>query len=238
MSIRVGTAGWGIPREVAEHFPSHGSALSRYGSVFSVAEVNSSFHRAHRLSTWERWRDAVPEGFRFSVKVPKLITHTHKLIDVAGLLDDFVAQAGVLGDKLAILLVQLPPKLGFEQATARTFFEQLAERSDAVIACEPRHPSWFTPAADALLQQLCVARAAADPAICEAAAVPGGWAGLAYWRLHGSPVIYRSSYRDRIADYASKLQAGPTHAVWCIFDNTAASAGAGDALAMLEHLRN
>jgi uncharacterized protein YecE (DUF72 family) len=238
MSISVGTAGWGIPREVAEHFTSDGSALSRYASVFSVAEINSSFHRAHRLSTWERWRDAVPDGFRFSVKVPKLITHTHKLVDVAQLVDDFVAHAGVLGDKLAILLVQLPPKLEFEQATAQTFFEQLADRSDAAIACEPRHPSWFTPAADAMLQQLRVARVAADPAICDAASVPGGWAGLAYWRLHGSPVVYRSSYRDRIADYASRLQAGPAPEVWCIFDNTASSAGAGDALAMLEHLRS
>ena len=238
MIISVGTAGWGIPREVAEHFPSDGSGLSRYASLFSVAEINSSFHRAHQLSTWQRWHDAVPDAFRFSVKVPKLITHTHKLIDVAELLDDFVAQAGVLGDKLAILLVQLPPKLEFDHATARRFFEQLAERSDAAIACEPRHPSWFTPAADALLEQFRVARVAADPAICDVAAVPGGWAGLAYWRLHGSPVIYRSSYRDRIADYASKLQAGPADDVWCIFDNTAASAGAGDAVAMLKQLRS
>ena len=236
--ILIGTAGWSIPRNVADRFPAEGTSLERYASIFAAAEINSSFHRPHRASTWERWRDSVPADFRFSAKLPKTITHQHKLADCEDLLDAFVAEAGGLGDKLAVLLVQLPPKLEFDAAIARPFFAALKARSDAGIACEPRHASWFEPAADALLVELQVARVAADPALSDTAARPGGWPGLRYWRLHGSPVIYRSSYADRIADYAGLIgaDAGAAGDAWCIFDNTASSAGAGDALALMESL--
>ena len=238
MAIFVGTAGWSIPRHVADRFPADGSALERYAEQFDVAEINSSFHRPHRISTWERWRDSVPENFRFSVKLPKQITHTRKLVDCVAELEEFLQQAQTLGDKLSVLLVQLPPKLSFDPAIARNFFTQLVPRAEAAVACEPRHVSWFTAEASSLLDQLGVARVAADPAVCEAASVPGGGGGMSYWRLHGSPAIYRSSYLDRIRDYAAQLRNEATDGrdVWCIFDNTASSAGASDALALKDLL--
>lgn len=238
MTINIGTAGWSIPRQIAEAFPAEGSALERYAARFRVAEINSSFHRPHRASTWERWRDSVPEAFRFSVKVPKRITHEAKLVDCSEAMREFVEQASILEHKLAVLLVQLPPKLAYDEGVASGFFEELAARSTAQLACEPRHPSWFTPEVDAKLRELGVARVAADPAICAEASTPGGARGLSYWRLHGSPVIYRSSYADRISDYAQQLEAEAAQGreVWCIFDNTAASAGAEDALGMMAAL--
>lgn len=213
--------------------------MGRYAARFGVAEINSSFHRPHRLSTWERWRDSVPDGFRFSVKLPKTITHQLKLTDCGGELDEFVGQAGTLGEKLAVMLVQLPPKSAFDAAVVRSFFCELAARTKAAIVCEPRHVSWFGQEADALLEELRVARVAADPSICGSAARPGGWGGIAYWRLHGSPVIYRSSYADRIGDYAALLRSEEQHgrSLWCIFDNTASSAGAADALQLIDALR-
>jgi uncharacterized protein YecE (DUF72 family) len=236
--INIGTAGWTIPRDAAEYFPAEGSSLERYATRFEVAEINSSFHRPHRLSTWERWRDSVPEGFRFSVKVPKTVTHQAKLVDCSDLLADFLPQVEALGHKLAVILVQLPPKLAFDPAVARAFFADLAARSDAAIACEPRHPSWFEDDAGQLLDELRVARVAADPAICPAAAVPGGWQGLSYWRLHGSPVVYRSSYAERIGMLAEQLaDEAAGRPTWCIFDNTASSAATGDALALMDALQ-
>jgi len=235
VTFNIGTAGWSIPANVADSFPAEGTALERYASRFRVAEINSSFHRPHRISTWERWRDSVPAAFRFSVKLPKAITHQSKLAGCGALLDEFMEQAQVLGDKLAVLLVQLPPKLELDSELASEFLTDLRRRSGARIACEPRNASWFSEDADALLTKLQVARVAADPAICDAAAKPGGWPGLAYWRLHGSPVVYRSSYLDRIDFYADQLLAGPAES-WCIFDNTASSAGAGDALALIAAL--
>lgn len=236
MAPKIGTAGWSIPSVLAEQFASEGSALTRYATRFAVAEINSSFHRPHKRSTWERWRDSVPHTFRFSVKMPKLITHGHKLADCSQLVDEFVNQASALGDKLAVLLVQLPPKLEFDEAVAREFFRFLRCRTTAEIACEPRNASWFGRQADTLLEQLTIARVAADPAICEAAAHPGNWSRLSYWRLHGSPVMYRSSYLDRINDYATQLrkEISAGRQVWCIFDNTASAAGTGDALALAQ----
>ena len=238
MAIRIGTAGWSIPRQLAFEFPAEGTSLNRYAARLGVAEINSSFHRPHRRSTWERWYDSVPETFRFSVKLPKLITHGHKLVDCAAVLDEFMAQASALREKLAVILVQLPPKLALDIRVAVNFFAALRARTDAKIACEPRHQSWFTPEAGILLKRVRVARVAADPAICNAAAWPGGWGGLRYWRLHGSPAIYRSSYDARIDEYASKLEdQAAASDVWCIFDNTASSAGTGDALALMQVMR-
>jgi len=232
----IGTAGWTIPRQFADRFPAEGSALERYSTWFGAAEINSSFHRPHRASTWERWRDSVPPHFRFSVKLPKEITHRRKLLDFDEPLGAFIEQVDLLGDKLAILLVQLPPKLEFDADVANAFFEALAARSQARIACEPRHPSWFESQVDALLDDLQVARVAADPSICPQAAVPGGWTGLAYWRLHGSPDMYRSAYGQRVHNYAAELKRAldAGHHAWCIFDNTASSAAMGDALAVAE----
>jgi len=233
--LHIGTAGWSIPRQVAGEFPADGSALERYASRFPVAEINSSFHRPHRLTTWARWQDSTPEDFRFSVKLPKMITHERKLADFDEPLAHFFPQVEVLGDKLAVLLVQLPPKLAFERDTAERFFQALGSWGRATIACEPRHPSWFAGAADALLTAHRVARVAADPAISDDARHPGGWQGLRYWRLHGSPRMYRSSYADRLAQYAPLLQAEAAagQEVWCIFDNTASSAATSDALALM-----
>jgi uncharacterized protein YecE (DUF72 family) len=236
-AINIGTAGWSIPRPSAESFPSGGSALDRYATRLPVTEINSSFHRPHRRSTWEKWRDSVPDGFRFSVKIPKTITHQAKLRDCGSLVDAFLSEAEVLEGKLAVLLVQLPPKLDLDPEAASAFFTDLTAKTTARVACEPRNVSWFTVEADALLADHAVARVAADPAICDAAARPGGWRGLSYMRLHGSPVIYRSSYADRIGDYAGQLAQDEAPERWCVFDNTASSAAMGDALALDDLIR-
>jgi uncharacterized protein YecE (DUF72 family) len=230
---RIGTAGWTIPRRLAADFPEAGSSLERYAASFPCAEINSSFHRPHRAETWQRWADSVPADFRFSAKLPKEVTHRRRLADCAEPLDAALAHMQPLGEKLDILLVQLPPSLVFDSSMAQAFLAGLRRRWKRNIACEPRHASWFEPAADALLNALEIARVAADPARTETAAQPGGWRRLAYFRLHGSPVAYRSSYDDgRLEDYARRLAAERARGTdaWCIFDNTASSAAAGDAL--------
>lgn len=235
MGITIGTAGWSIAREAAARFPAEGSALERYAAVFPGAEINSSFHRSHRASTWERWRDSVPADFRFSVKLPKAISHAARLVDCGEALERFLDEAHLLGDRLAVLLLQLPPSFAFDAARVEDFLGDLASRTPAALACEPRHATWFEPEPDALLTRLRVARVAADPAVVPAASEPGGWRGLSYWRLHGSPVKYRSSYAgprlDALADAVRRADDA-----WCIFDNTASSAATGDALGLLDRL--
>lgn len=239
MSLVIGTAGWSIPGKEAERFGPGASLLERYATRFGGVEVNSSFHRPHRRATWERWADSVPAGFRFAVKVPKTISHERRLIDCSDLVASFLDEVGGLGEKLAILLLQLPPKLAFDPLAAEPFLARLTASSPARLVCEPRHPSWFEPGPDALLDRLGIARVAADPAPVPAAARPGGWQGLSYWRLHGSPRMYRSSYDDgRLDLYAALLGAeqAADRPAWCIFDNTAASAATGDALGLVARL--
>ncbi len=217
-----------------ESFPSEGSSLEQYAAHFRCAEINSTFHRSHRPATFERWAASTPPGFRFAAKLPQTITHKQKLAGCEDLLDGYLEEVAGLGERLAIHLVQLPPSLAYDERLAAAFFEALKVRTDLRLACEPRHPSWFEAGADELLSRLEIARVAADPARVEEAALPGGWPGLVYYRLHGSPAIYRSSYDDgRLEAYAAQLKSKlPGTDVWCIFDNTASSAATGDALAL------
>src|SRR3954464_4905484 len=161
----IGTAGWSIPKEHAAPFPSIGSHLERYGAVFNAVEINSSFYRPHRRTTYERWAASVPADFRFAVKLPKAITHERRLEHSGDLLDPFVSEVGGLGPKLGPLLVQLPPSLSFQEGIADRFLRGLRERVRGGLVCEPRHRSWFTPEVEALLRELHIARVAADPAL-------------------------------------------------------------------------
>ncbi len=237
--VRVGCAGWSIPGEHAGRFPEAGSHLARYARRFSAVEVNSSFYRPHRPSTYARWAAATPEGFAFSLKVPREITHERRLVDADGPLDRFLAETAALGSRRGPLLVQLPPSLAFDAGAVDTFFAALRRRHTGAVACEPRHPSWFTPEAGRLLGDREVARVAADPAVVPQAAEPGGWGGLVYRRLHGSPKVYYSAYPAGFLEALAARIAGEADAapVWCIFDNTAAGAATSDSLAVEEEIR-
>jgi uncharacterized protein YecE (DUF72 family) len=241
-ALHIGTAGWSVPRVSAEAFPATGSHLERYAQVLACVEIDSSFYRPHRVEVYARWAAAVPRSFRFAVKLPRAITHDARLRAAREPLDGFLAQVSGLGDRLGVLLVQLPPSLAFDARVAGRFFGLLRERFTGAVVCEPRHASWFEPAADALLVAQRVGRVAADPARWPVAAVPGGWLGpegdgagaVVYHRWHGSPRTYWSTYGDdwlqaRAAEL-SRWSAGADR--WCIFDNTAAGAATGNALAL------
>lgn len=252
-NIRIGTAGWTLPKQHAHHFPgaeADGKRLShleRCAAGFNCVEINSSFHRPHMLRTWERWAECTPENFRFAVKVPKTITHTAKLVDTGGLLQEFLAQARGLGAKLGPLLVQLPPKLAFDEGLAHEFFTTLrelypaetTEPAPAHVVLEPRHASWFAPAVDRLLRSFEISRVAADPPKgSPTAARPGGWQRLRYYRLHGAPRTYYSEYSNAfLRSFAKTLRedlASPRapEETWVIFDNTALGHGTANALTL------
>ncbi len=229
--IRVGTAGWQIPRTSAGAFPSEGSTLERYAAVFPAVEINSSFYRPHKVSTYARWAAVTPDSFRFSLKVPKTITHEARLVDVAEPLSRFLNGARALGPKLGVVVIHLPPSLKFDADVVGAFLTQLRELADEAAALEPRNASWFCDEADALLAAHRVARVGADPARVPDAAKPGGWRGLTYLRLHGSPQMYVSIYSEAsIATLARTLKADPAREAWCMFDNTMLGGAAANAL--------
>jgi uncharacterized protein YecE (DUF72 family) len=229
--LRLGTAGWSIPRDAAEAFPAQGSLLERYAARLDAVEINTTFYRPHMPRTFERWAASTPPDFRFAVKLARSVTHEARLSPAQGVLEAAVGQALLLGAKLGPLLIQLPPSLTFHAAIADRFFARLRTLLDGPVVCEPRHLSWFGPEPEALLAAHRVARAAADPAVCAEAARPGGWPGLAYWRLHGSPRIYFSAYGPAfLKALAQAVDDQSADEVWCIFDNTASGAAMTDTL--------
>jgi uncharacterized protein YecE (DUF72 family) len=227
--VFIGTAGWSIPRRHTARCPGEGTHLQRYGRCLNAVEINTSFYRPHQRKTYQRWAASVPENFRFSVKMPRSISHEKRLRGHEDLLAHFLEDVSGLGRKLAVILVQLPPNLSFDAGHAHAFFRDLRRGCRAGIACEPRHVSWFTPKSDAFLKKMRIARVAADPPRASGNDVPGGWQGLGYWRMHGSPKVYYSEYAaPALKTLAKTLKRGD----WCIFDNTAASAALGNALTL------
>jgi uncharacterized protein YecE (DUF72 family) len=226
-SVRVGCAGWSIPSRHAHLFGGGESHLARYATRFDIVEINSTFHRPHQPRTFERWAASVPARFRFSVKLPRAITHDARLQGAGPALTAFFDDIAGLGRKLGGVLVQLPPSLAFDARVADRFFAMLRRRCAVAVACEPRHASWFEPAVDAVWQRYAIARVAADPARMPEAARPGG-AGTAarwsYWRWHGSPRIYYSRYDDAALEPLARALRERGRArtpAWCILDNTA-----------------
>jgi uncharacterized protein YecE (DUF72 family) len=238
-SVRVGCAGWNIPREFAAQFTPEGSHLQRYSQTFNCCEINSSFYRSHREQTWERWAESVPVAFRFSVKLPRTITHEEKLNCDREKLSSFIREISCLHNKLGPVLIQLPPSLVFEKARATRFLSMLRERYAGEVVWEPRHSSWFTDRVEELLKEFRVSRVAADPACVPNASQPGGAPTLVYFRLHGSPRTYYSAYASsflkgfstELANFAAKSQ------VWCVFDNTALGAAVQNALELTSRLK-
>ena len=198
--IRIGTAGWSIPRSSAHRAAADGTHLQRYARLFPCAEINSAFHRPHASATYAKWAMSTPADFRFAVKIPRAITHDLKL----------------RGTRLPL----------------EKFFELIRARDNGAIVCEPRHGTWLSREADALLVRYHVARVAADPAPAPGAEFPGGWKGVVYYRLHGAPRKYWSPYgRDYLAALAHTLCLVPASVdAWCVFDNTASGAAIENAL--------
>jgi uncharacterized protein YecE (DUF72 family) len=247
MPIHIGTAGWTLPAPHAQHFPTPGdpklSHLQRYAHRLHCVEINSSFHRPHQRKTWERWAASTPPNFRFSVKLPKTITHTAKLHNTGALLQIFLDQATGLNAgpvaKLGPLLIQLPPSLACDEALAHDFLTTFRELHPGLTALEPRHATWFTPAADRLLRSFDIARVAADPPKgSPLAATPGGSTTMHYYRLHGAPRTYYSEYPEAtLKTLAQTLYTQPHPHTWVIFDNTALGHATHNALQLAALLR-
>ena len=116
MAIRgyyLGCPGWGIKSWVGRLFPTSTRPtefLERYAQVFNSVEGNTTFYALPARETVERWRDQVPDDFRFCFKFPREVSHDKLLIDCAGEVETFLERIAPLGAKLGALMLQLPPR--------------------------------------------------------------------------------------------------------------------------------
>lgn len=230
-SRMIGTAGWSIPKDIANSFPREGSTLSRYAQRFPCVEINTSFYRSHRPTTYARWRASVPASFRFAVKLPKTISHVKRLIDVEHELCAFLDETSELGGCRGPLLLQLPPSFAFDAETVEGFFALLRGTYGGDFVIEPRNSSWFVDAFMTLLHWYSTSLVIADPS--QGFMPSMAPSAFRYFRLHGSPRVYYSAYQDtQLHELRDRLVKGADRC-WIIFDNTASGAAAGNALDLM-----
>lgn len=146
--IRIGSCAWSFDdwRDVFyPHDLPESHWLEFYAGHFPAVEVDSTFHAAPTEGTLRRWVEATPANFRFTCKLPRQITHICRLRDCAAELTSFLGAIELLGPKLQVILIQLPPSLtpADGKQAVRKFLAQLPR--DFRFAIEFRHPGWHRP---------------------------------------------------------------------------------------------
>ncbi len=162
MRYWIGTSGYNYPEWrgsfYPEKFPTN-KMLAYYAERFDTVEVNYTFYRMPTEKLLDGWAQGTPDGFSFTLKAPRRITHDSKLRDCEDLTQSFVRIAGTLGSKLGVLLFQLPPNFKRNDAVFTGFLDTLPRGTRA--AFEFRHDSWHDDAIFAALRArnlaLCVA---------------------------------------------------------------------------------
>ncbi len=167
MRVRTGTSGFSYPAWEGHFYPTgtkRPDMLSFYAGKLGAVEINNTFYRMPKADLLERWRDSVPESFRFVLKASRRITHHQRLRDADDSVEYLFDTAKVLGEQLGPFLFQLPPYLRRDDDRLAAFLGRLPAGLRA--AFEFRHASWFDDAVFALLEEagaaLCVADAGGD----------------------------------------------------------------------------
>lgn len=230
--IRIGCAGWSLPVG-GEQEASDAVQLARYASVFNATSIEASYHHALPRAAYERWAAAVPRDFRFAVVAPRDLATD--LPCGAAAWEPFLEAAGGLGAKLGTLVLRLPAALSCEAASSARGLEALRGAFDGGIVVEPGHPGWFTHAADVMLAELRMARAALDPAPVTLGHEPAGWPGTVYYRLHGASglqALYDSRFLGAVAGQLGRHVADGAY-TWCLFDDASRPGAIPNALQVL-----
>ncbi len=219
--LRIGCSGWSYKDWEGIFYPKGLAAkdyLGYYSKVFNCVEIDSSFYRVPNQFMVNQWRNNTPDGFVFSPKLPKKITHENKLKNSESNLVYFYSVLSKLKDKLGPIAVQLPPsvKLSTHEETMKEFISQLSPEFRHAI--EFRHKSWFTPAVYSLLRKNNIAMVWTLNQYVESP--PEVTADFVYLRMVGDREIteFKGIQRDRsedmkrwasaVKDNSSKFESG------------------------------
>jgi uncharacterized protein YecE (DUF72 family) len=212
MAIHIGTSGWSYDHWESVLYPPGTPPRNRLGLYvqrFGTVELNSSFYRWPRESVFAGWRRRLPDGFALSVKAPRGLTHGKRLYAPEAWVERIAAGWHELGDKRAVLLVQLAPQHVRDDPRLRFFLDRLPPWMR--VAVEFRHPSWIDDRVFGMLQDrqvaYCVMSGAQLPCVLRATAP------VVYLRLHGPDpqYLYGGSYSaadlswwaDRVREWAA-----------------------------------
>jgi uncharacterized protein YecE (DUF72 family) len=197
MSVHIGTSGWSYDHWQGIVYP-HGARLwdrlGYYVQQFQTVELNSSFYRWPKEAAFKSWQKRLPPHFLMSVKAPRYLTHVKRLYAPEAAMERIKNCWHILGDKRAVLLVQLSPKFALDFSRLQYFLHRVPHWMRVVI--EFRHESWHRDEIFALLEQYgaayCIMSGAYLPCILRATAP------FVYIRLHGPDHhhLYAGSYAD------------------------------------------
>jgi len=221
--VHVGTSGWSYDHWDGVLYPPGTpprDRLAHYVRRFGTVELNASFYRWPRTATFASWRRRLPLGFQLSVKAPRGLTHAKRLYAPETWVGRLTECWHELGEKRAVLLVQLPPTQARDDARLDFFLGLLPDW--VRVAVEFRHPSWHDEAVYALLERhgaaYCVMSGAGLPCVLRATA------RFVYVRLHGPDAhhLYAGSYSDDdLRWWADRVRewAGAGRDVYVYFNN-------------------
>jgi uncharacterized protein YecE (DUF72 family) len=146
LELNIGCTGWGYDGWVGPFYPKNlppAKFLSHYSSVFDITEINSTFYAIPKMPVVKKWYSDTPSRFKFTAKLPKIITHENRLQKLSPHLEGFIESLKPLGTKLLLTVAQLPPSLSFEEAKPQ--LEQFGSFfKDSTYVVEGRHQSWFS----------------------------------------------------------------------------------------------
>lgn len=226
----LGTSGWAYPAWKGKFYPAKMPAeemLPYYAGQFGAVELNNSFYRMPSEAVVRKWRDAVPEGFRFALKAPGEITHRRRLINTGESVARFVELANLLGKRRGPILFQLPPQQRLDLERLRAFLDLLRPLGQQV-AFEFRHASWLSQEVLDLLRAHDAALCLAETDESEAPLLPAS--GFVYLRLR------KSEYRpEELLTWKSRLDAlvGQGRDVYCFFKHEDSAKGPEYVLSVL-----
>jgi uncharacterized protein YecE (DUF72 family) len=144
LELHVGTSGYSYKEWKGSFYPEDLSAkdmLAYYGERLNAVEINNTFYRLPKAAVLESWAQQVPAGFRFSIKASRRITHFARLKEEARDPTEYLlSTVAVLGDRLGVLLFQMPPNLQKDVERLAGFLDMLPRGTPA--AFEFRHASW------------------------------------------------------------------------------------------------
>ena len=234
-NIHVGCSGWVYRHWKGAFYPAGLSQkrwFEHYASEFDTVEINASFYRLPLASTFDKWREQAPPGFRYAVKVNRFITHMKKLLDCEQAADQFIALVRPLGPTLGPLLYQLPPSLHKNLERLDAFVSRLPTDLEQVM--EFRHRSWYEEDVLALLDRHGIGFVTHDLVGLKSPRWASG--RTAYVRFHGTGGKYRGRYSDdQMRNWADWLigQRAAGRSAWAYFNNDIS----GDAIADARNLK-
>jgi uncharacterized protein YecE (DUF72 family) len=217
----VGTSGYSYKEWKGPFYPEDlpaGDMLRYYGERLNGVEINNTFYRMPKVSVLEDWSNQVPDDFRFSIKASQKITHRKRLKEAHEEVDYLVRTVRALGQKLGVLLFQLPPNLKKDMERFSAFLELLPR--DLPAAFEFRHPGWNDEEVADSLRAHGAALCCADTEEDEKDALLVSTADWGYLRLR------RPTYaRDDLARWAARIAAQPWKRAFVFFKHEDEGAG-------------